>query len=571
MKWFRGKSRAASGGTEGRRSRGAWLGRLFGARKIDNLIDENFPSWEEYSAQKMREMEEAKQAEKFELPPYKVSISSPLQRNFLYALVVGAAVGMGYAVPNWAPALLYGAIGAAFVFAMFTIVRDGIFLHLEGQRLQVDGEWINRNTHGPGQDSDENEESGFLKTFTRKKKTIFRSRLLQIHYQNVLRAFEQGARRAWVYQDASIAEIQTLLSQGGMKASWTIIEVLPQLGLLGTLVGLMAMFFAFRGAGDFGELSIISGFGTALGTTIAANLFVLILRPLHMQNERTMNEILSTLQTLMAIFILPTQQYAMERSLGRAVQASTSLPPSMSPPLLTGAGEQRIQRSLEQLTGTMRELLNFQEKVDNGSLARETARIAQEVQSALRSFQESVNPDQLALQQRALGKLTESVQHLSEKLGAYEKSSGRAAPEQAERIEHDLTQMRVLTRDTLVLLEQIATRLDSDARDPSRNMLSLKFGVHAQVFPETGAQDVQTVQAEPAGQATARAAERPPRAQASRVESMRAEPVETLEPKPLDRPAEQPERVARVERTERNDRPGRTEVSAPKIRLARER
>jgi hypothetical protein len=485
MSWLRRKHKRAFPGAEASRyaRRESLWSRLFGSRSIDNLIDENFPSWEEYSAQKMREMEEQKQAEKFELPPYRVRISSPLQRNFLYFLLVAGALGMGYAVPDWAPVLIYGAIAAAFTTALFTTVRDGIFLHLEGQRLEVDAEWINDHTHGPDQDGNEEESSGFLKSFSRKKKTIFRSRLLQIHYQNVLRTFEQGARRAWVYQDASISEIQTLLSQRGMKLAWTVIEVLPQLGLFGTVIGLMAMFIAFRTSATAPEVSIISGFGTALGTTILANLFVLVLRPLHMQNERAMNEILSTLQTLMAIFILPTQQYAMERGLGRVPLATQAIVPHGAPALVGTAGEQRVNRALEQLTATMREFMAFQEKVDSGAIARETARIALEVQSALRSFQESVNPDRLAMQQRALVMLAESVQGLSAKLDGYEKAAARPATEHSERIEHDLTQLRVLTRDTLLLLEQIANRL-AGSQEGAKNMLSLKVGVHAQVFPE---------------------------------------------------------------------------------------
>jgi hypothetical protein len=586
MKWLRGKSR--SGSDAGRRPRGGWLGGLFGARKIENLIDEDFPSWEDYSAQKAREVEEAKQAEKFELPPYKVNVSSPLQRNFLYALIIGGALGLGYAVPGWAPVLIYGAIGVAFAIALFTIIRDGIFLHIEGQRLQVDGTWINDHTHGPGKDSEAPDDGGFLKSFTRKKKTIFRSRLLQIHYQNVLRAFEQGARRAWVYQDASIGEIQTLLSQGGMKLAWTVIEVLPQLGLLGTLIGLMSMFFAFRASELAPELTLISGFGTALGTTILANLFVLILRPLYMQNERTMNEILSTLQTLMAIFILPTQQYAMERSAGRALAQLSNPTPAISPPALTHQGEQRIQRSLEQLAGTMREFVNFQEKVDSGSVARETAQVALEVQSALRSFQESVNPDQLAMQQRALGQLTESVKVLSENLGTFKKTSVQPEPHN-ERIEHDLSQLRVLTKDTLVLLEQIANRLaTTETRETSRNMLSLKFGVHAQMVPEEEeSHEIKTVRPEDT-QVAERGGKRAAKAKPVQAAPAQAEPVPAADLEPVDvdarpvepvaaraqpreRPADRIERERAEQHEYRIEKPGRAEVSSPKIRLARDR
>ncbi|NIR28920.1 MAG: hypothetical protein GWO39_10015, partial [Gammaproteobacteria bacterium] len=88
--------------------------------------------------------------------------------------------------------------------------------HIEGLRLEADAEMINRHTRGPQEDRDE-QGMGFLRSFSRKHRNrkIFRSSLLQIHYQNVLRTFEQGNRRTWVDQDASIADLHTLLSQRG--------------------------------------------------------------------------------------------------------------------------------------------------------------------------------------------------------------------------------------------------------------------------------------------------------------------------------------------------------------------
>ena len=121
--------------------------------------------------------------------------------------------------------------------------------------------------------------------------------------------------------------------------------------------------------------------------------------------------------------------------------------------------------------------------MDNGAIARETASIAADVQSALRSFQQSVSPDQLRMQQEAVAKLTESVQTLSQKLSTQGKAEPRPT-EQSERIEHDLTQLRVLTRDTLVLLEQIANRLP-DGGASAKDMLSLRKSIHERVFPET--------------------------------------------------------------------------------------
>ena len=484
------KGRHVSSFEAKRRASGWWsrlTGRILGVREIDRLVDENFPTWQDYSRRKLDESDQADAEERFELPAHKVAISSPLQRNFIYILFVSAALGFGYVVPDSAPILIYGAIFFAFVIALATIIRDGVFFHVESQRLRLDGEMINRHARGPGEDNDD-KPGGFLKTFSRKKKTIFRSKLFQIHYQNVLRTFEQGARRTWVYQDASIGEIQTLLSQRGMKLVWTVIEVLPQLGLLGTLVGLMTMFLAFRTSAASPELAVISGFGTALGTTILANLFVLVLRPLYMQNERSMTEILSTLQTLMAIFILPTQHYAMAHGQGRASQAHTAtLPPAQGFPQ---PNEARLSKSLEELAVSIRGFVTQQEELDSGATARETAKIAQDVQSALRGFREAVNPDSLLMQQRALVQLTRSVQEMGEKLAST--SAAQSPPTQpaaqstpqSDRIEHDLTQLRVLTRDTLVLLEQIARQLGRVQSGPE-NLLSINADVRKQIFPES--------------------------------------------------------------------------------------
>ena len=80
---------------------------------------------------KMDEAAQIRQAERIEMPPHRVSISSPLQRNFLYFLIIAGALAMGYAVPEWSPVLIYGAILLAFAIALGTIIRDGVFLHLQ--------------------------------------------------------------------------------------------------------------------------------------------------------------------------------------------------------------------------------------------------------------------------------------------------------------------------------------------------------------------------------------------------------------------------------------------------------
>jgi hypothetical protein len=270
-----------------------------------------------------------------------------------------------------------------------------------------------------------------------------------------------------------------------------------------------------------------------------------------MQNERAMHEILSTLQTLMAIFILPTQQYAMERTLGHAPQSARTMTPPGVPVALTSATEQRIMRGLDQIAGAMRELVSFQEKVDSGALARETSRIAADVQSALRAFKESMSPERLGAQQRALTKLTESVQGLSEKLAGQDKAAAYS-----DRIERDLMQLRVLTRDTLVLLEQIANRLPENV-EGARNMLSLKVGVHAQVFPG--------LELEP-GEPGARGGEPVRRPGLSELETEPAAAGGRNGERP--RHAERPERI---ERREPAAGPPRSEATPPKIRMARER
>lgn len=472
------RARAAS------RSRFGWLTGLLGTRAIEQRVIENLPSWREFADQKLKEAQDKKDGLRFELPPHRVDVSSPLQWNVLYVLMAGGALGLAFATPVWATYLIYGAIFGAFILAVLVTFRDGVFFHMEAHRLELDGEMINKRTEDDEAGGEAEKADAKPGLLGRKgKKTVFRSNLMQIHYQNILRTFESGARRMWVYQDASISDIQTLLSQRGMKLAWTLIEVLPQLGLLGTLIGLTQMFQAFRAGMAAPEVSILAGFGTALGTTLLANLFVLVLRPLHMRNERAMNEILSTLQMLMAMFILPTQQAVLDRAAGaQAVQGQIASPHASGPSL----GERRLSESLEQLSRMLSEFNELHRSMDSGALAQRSADIAQDVRHAVRSFRDAFDPKQLEQQQRVFTQLTQAMRDLAGKLdhaAAPAPAAQPAEPQTNERVEHDLLQLRVLTRDTLVLLERISLQLGQFAGERP-GMLSEDPRVRDMAFPE---------------------------------------------------------------------------------------
>ena len=456
----------------------SWLTGIFVSREIDNRVDENFPSWEEFSTEKIKAAEEQREEKAFDLPPHKVYIHSPLQGNFLYLLTVLGAIALGYTLPDQAPFLIYGAIVTVALVALFVVFRDAIFLHMEARRLRADAAMINKHTKGPGLEK-EKERFAFLKALVGGKKAVFRSKLLQIHYQNVLRTFEQGNRRAWVSQDASIGDIETLLSQRGMKLVWTLIEVLPQMGLIGTLMGLTTMFLAFNIAAELPEVAIISGFGTALGTTILANLFVLVLRPLYMQNERAMNETLSTLEMLMAVFILPTQQTVLDRS-----HASYARQPGMPVSTLpANFNEGRLSNAMEDLATALGGFTDAQQGMNSGSVARETAQVAAEVRSILRSLTDAVQPRQIAVHDEASTQLTAAMRGLTESLNRLGLESAPGSAPQSARIEHDLTQLRLLTHDTLLLLEQIAGQMGR-VTEHKPALLSERDTVRDSVFPE---------------------------------------------------------------------------------------
>ncbi|MDH4249195.1 MAG: MotA/TolQ/ExbB proton channel family protein [Deltaproteobacteria bacterium] len=443
-------------------------------------MNENFPSWEEFSEQKLHDSPLSRDVQRFELPIHRVYLSTPLHGNLLYVTLIGAVLFLGYKNREMAPLLLYGAIGVASIIGLGMLFRDGLFLHLESRRLKTDGEMINQDTLGPKM---EQEKTGLFSRFLKKShnKRVFRSKLFQIHYQNVLRTFEQGNRRTWVSQEASISDIHTLLTQHGMKVAWTVIEVLPQLGLIGTLVGLTHMFSSFGEGVANPELGILAGFGTALGTTIVANLVVLVLRPLYMRNERSMNEILNTMQMLMAMFILPTQQAVLDRSQGHGGHASSaSLMPSHG--MGSSGADPRLSQSVDHLTQTLTQIMETQAGLDSGQMAQETAKVAREVQVMLRQFTDSVDPRQLERQQQMFLKFSDSVDKLSGnlvKLGQIQ--SGGSMGNQ--RIEHDLAQLRVLNHDTLLLLDQIAGQLNKLSGE-HRTRLSENPKLREQIFSE---------------------------------------------------------------------------------------
>jgi biopolymer transport protein ExbB/TolQ len=479
---------SASTASRSSRSPFGWLFGWMGSREIDRRVMDDFPSWQDFAQQTLKAAQERKEAEQFKLPPHRVYVSSPLHWNFMYLLGAGGAVVLGIANAQWANYLIYGAIFSAFAVAIAMVLRDGAFFHMEGHRLEMDGEMINKHAEGEASEEGKKEKdkkAGILGVLSSKSKNmIFRSKLLQIHYQNILRTFEAGNRRTWVYQDASIADIQTLLSQRGMKLAWTLIEVLPQLGLLGTLIGMTQMFQSFRGGAGAPSISILSGFATALGTTLLANLFVLVLRPLHMRNERSMQEILSTLQMLMAMFILPTQQSVLERTTQAPAASPYAGHTGYGPPVAAVA-DRRLSESLERLSDVVQGMAEVRAPVDGGALAQDTAEIAQNVRDSLSAFRDMFDARQFDEQRRSFTRLTEAVQMLATKIE-------RPAPELEEaprgRMEVDLLQLRMLTRDTLVLLDQISGQLAAMGGAQPK-LLSNNPRLAGQVFLEAGEAD----------------------------------------------------------------------------------
>ncbi len=444
-----------------------WITHLLSRRELNRRVEEDFPDWQAFSKEKLDEAS-AKEQSLIELPPHRVFISSPLQWNFVFFLLVLGALAMAIAKPEWAPFFVYGAIIVIFAVSVFFIIRDGIFFHLEGQRLEEDCENINLNSTGPQPEPEAGEKKGILGLLKKRKKTVFRSTLLQIHYQNVLRTFEQGSRRAKVDQDSSITEIETLLAQRGMKMVWTFMEVLPQLGLLGTLIGLGRMFLAFSLNQQIPELNIISGFGTALGTTILANLFVLILRPLYMRNERAMNEILSSLQLLMATFILPTQHYV----LGRRDGLQPFAPAPTAAPAAENPNQARLVRAMEDLNRTLGGK-HFSRPSIGGRGDDGPLQLAQQSGAAAPSGGEGSGPIQVNFPGPAVSKLTDAMQTLSRKMDGARGREGAAGS--SKNIEHELMQLRGLNRDTQALMEQLSKQLQQFS-DPARPLLSQNRG-----------------------------------------------------------------------------------------------
>ncbi len=488
-----------------------WVNQFLTRREIYNRVEEDFPTWEEYSEKKLSDSQ-GRGETLIDLPRHKVFISSPLQWNFLFFLLVAGSLALAYAQPMWAPYFIYGAILLILVIALVLIARDGVFFHLEGHRLEQDCEMINENNDGPSPEAEPEKPQGFLKSLMSRKKSIFRSTLLQIHYQNVLRTFQQGNRRARVDQDSSINDIHTLLTQRSMKLVWTFIEVLPQLGLLGTLIGLTRMFFAFSVDAQLPELSIITGFGTALGTTILANLFVLILRPLYMRNERAMFEILNTLQLLMATFILPTQNYVLKSGGLAPTQDFTALPTG---PLSGSANPARLASSVEELTHTLEGLVHAQQKqLTGGELSKEAQEIAEQMKSTVESLK-GAEPIQVNFSNQALSKLTDSMQILTKKMDTvFAKGGGKGAAN--SQIEHDLMQLRMLNHDTLLLMDQVANQLERLGSNKGE-LLSQNKLARAQAFSERPPQGDELAELDSAGASRPRRTRRSPRSGGSRL------------------------------------------------------
>jgi hypothetical protein len=104
----------------------------------------------------------------------------------------------------------------------------------------------------------------------------------------------------------------------------------------------------------------------------------------------------------------------------------------------------------------------------------------------VRSFREVFDPKHLEQQQRSFTQLSTAMRELAGKLNhAVDTSAAAPEPDPAtERIEHDLLQMRVLTRDTLVLLERISGQLGRLGAGDRPEMLSEEPRVRAMAFPD---------------------------------------------------------------------------------------
>jgi hypothetical protein len=105
----------------------------------------------------------------------------------MYLLFAGGALALAWQNPAWAGYLIYGAILVSFTVATFVIFRDGLFFHLESSRLEQDGDIINQRHSGEDEEGAEKEkEKKPYRGLLGRKRTVFRSKLLQIHYQNIL-------------------------------------------------------------------------------------------------------------------------------------------------------------------------------------------------------------------------------------------------------------------------------------------------------------------------------------------------------------------------------------------------
>ncbi|MEE8434530.1 MAG: hypothetical protein V3S64_07065, partial [bacterium] len=87
--------------------RAGWLEGMLGGGEIQKRVDENFPSWQEVSGPKVVDKPGARpERDRVTLPPYRIYISSPLQGNFIYLVMVALALALGIYLPSYAPVLV---------------------------------------------------------------------------------------------------------------------------------------------------------------------------------------------------------------------------------------------------------------------------------------------------------------------------------------------------------------------------------------------------------------------------------------------------------------------------------
>ena len=148
-----------------------------------------------------------------------------------------------------------------------------------------------------------------------------------------------------------------------------------------------------------------------------------------------------------------------------------------------GSGaDPRLAHSVDHLTETLTQIMEAQAGLDSGQMAQETAKVAREVQVMLKQFTDSVDLRTLERQQQIFLKFSDSVEKLSQAMAKQNQlQAGGSAGNQ--RIEHDLTQLRVLNHDTLLLMDQISGQL-SKITGEHRQRLSENPKLREQIFSD---------------------------------------------------------------------------------------